>query len=68
MLTLLLTAKTQKFFKADHAGITFIATDIDWSSGTGPTVTGSAADLALVLAKRRIDRSNLSGDGLARLG
>jgi uncharacterized protein (TIGR03083 family) len=64
VLDFLVTKKATKFFKTDLDGLRFDATDIDWSAGTGPAVSGPAADIALVLAKRRIDTSRLTGDGV----
>lgn len=38
------------------------ASDLDWSSGSGPVVRGTAADLALVLCGRTIPPGRIEGD------
>jgi len=48
-------------------GLRFIATDIDWSRGTGPEVRGTGEALALALAGRSVVLSELDGDGLSVL-
>jgi uncharacterized protein (TIGR03083 family) len=67
ILEFLTTKKTQKFFKANHDNLHFTPTDINWSTGHGPTVSGPADDIALALAKRNIDLDTLTGDGLTTL-
>jgi len=54
-------------FKARQraAGLRLQATDVDWSTGTGPTVSGPAKQLLLALAARPAAGAHLSGDGLA---
>jgi uncharacterized protein (TIGR03083 family) len=47
------------------AGLTLRATDIDWSSGTGPEVTGPAASLVIGIAGRRAALDDLAGGGLS---
>ena len=49
------------------AGLTLRATDIEWSTGSGPTVEGSAQQLLLAVAGRRSALERLSGDGLDTL-
>ena len=53
-------------------GLRFEATDLDWSTGSGPTVTGDAADVLLAATGRPAALEGLSGDGVpllrARLG
>lgn len=44
-----------------------VATDVDWTHGTGPTVTGRAAELVSVLGNRPRMLGALRGDGVARL-
>ncbi|MGI9613256.1 MAG: maleylpyruvate isomerase family mycothiol-dependent enzyme [Acidimicrobiales bacterium] len=44
--------------------VTFTADDLDWSSGSGPAVTGPAESLLLLLGGRDV-LDELSGDGLA---
>jgi uncharacterized protein (TIGR03083 family) len=49
------------------AGLTLRATDADWSSGSGPEVSGPMLALVLAVAGRRTALDDLSGDGLATL-
>ncbi len=49
------------------AGLTLRAIDAQWSTGSGPTVEGSAQQLLLAVAGRRSALDRLSGDGLATL-
>jgi uncharacterized protein (TIGR03083 family) len=69
VLDLLAKPKTQKFFKATLPDVTLKATDIDWTAGSGhKTITATAEDLALFLAKRRVDPVHFTGDGVDALG
>jgi uncharacterized protein (TIGR03083 family) len=61
------TPKVRKFFGHDVTGVTMTATDVDWSSGSGPSVTGKAEDLILMLAGRSSGLDGLDGDGVALL-
>jgi uncharacterized protein (TIGR03083 family) len=47
------------------AGLTLRATDVTWSHGTGPDVTGRLADLIVAMTGRPAE--NLAGDGVAEL-
>lgn len=49
------------------AGLELRATDADWSTGSGPTVTGSAKQLLLAVTGRQSAFDQLTGDGLATL-
>jgi uncharacterized protein (TIGR03083 family) len=49
------------------AGLTLRATDVDWSTGTGPEVSGPALSLLLAMTGRRAGLDGLSGPGLATL-
>jgi uncharacterized protein (TIGR03083 family) len=49
------------------AGLTLRATDVDWSIGTGPEVSGPAMSLLLAMTGRRAGLDGLSGPGLATL-
>lgn len=49
------------------AGVTLTATDTEWTTGTGPEVTGSLHALVMAMTGRRAALSRLSGDGLAVL-
>jgi uncharacterized protein (TIGR03083 family) len=65
VLDTLMAPRNSKFFKRDNSGVRFVANDIGWSTGTGPTVEGAAQDLALHLAGRRSAIDALTGDGVA---
>ena len=53
-------------FGTDLQGRTLHATDIDWTYGSGPQLSGTAADLALHLCGRTIPADGLRGKPLAR--
>jgi uncharacterized protein (TIGR03083 family) len=48
-------------------GLTLTATDLDWTTGEGPEVTGPGEALLLALAGRRGITGELSGPGLPEL-
>ena len=48
-------------------GLTLRATDLDWSTGTGPAVEGPAESLLMALAGRRGIVEELSGPGVPTL-
>ena len=43
------------------------ATDLDWSTGAGPTITGPGEAILLALTGRTVALADLDGDGLATL-
>ena len=45
-------------------GRTLLATDIDWSYGSGPPLRGTAEDLALVLCGRTVPAGRIEGEPL----
>ncbi|GIE92556.1 maleylpyruvate isomerase family mycothiol-dependent enzyme [Paractinoplanes rishiriensis] len=49
------------------AGLRLVATDIDWSHGTGPEVAGPMAALLLITTGRTVALPRLSGPGMAAL-
>jgi uncharacterized protein (TIGR03083 family) len=49
------------------AGLTLRATDVEWSTGTGPEVSGPALSLLLAMTGRKAGLDGLSGPGLATL-
>lgn len=49
------------------AGLRLVATDIEWSHGDGPEVTGPADALVLTLSGRRVALGELAGPGVATL-
>jgi uncharacterized protein (TIGR03083 family) len=50
-----------------HRNRRLVATDLDWSRGSGPEVRGRAIDLLLFVANRRQVLPDLEGPGLAGL-
>ena len=44
-------------------GLTLVATDLDWTTGTGPTVEGPAESLLMAIAGRRGTAQELTGPG-----
>ncbi len=48
-------------------GLRLVATDVDFSSGSGPEVRGPGLSLALALTGRPVGLDGLEGDGLATL-
>ncbi len=48
-------------------GLTLRATDVDWTAGAGPDVSGPLASIILAVTGRRAGLADLSGDGLATL-
>ena len=59
-------AKSVRFFGTDLDGIELRADDLDWSFGSGTPVSGSAQDLALVVAGRKLPPGHLRGEPSAR--
>ena len=49
------------------AGFKLTATDMDWSHGSGPEVTGPAEALVMMMAGRLVALEDLSGEGKAAL-
>jgi uncharacterized protein (TIGR03083 family) len=48
-------------------GLTLRATDAQWSTGTGPEVSGPALSLVLVMTGRKEPLGDLTGDGVSTL-
>lgn len=48
-------------------GLRMVATDLDWSAGRGPSVTGPAETLLMAIAGRRTSYDDLDGPGAATL-
>ncbi len=53
--------------KRDLKQFRYVATDVDWTAGDGPEVTGPVAALLLLLTGRRVALPRLTGQGLAEL-
>jgi uncharacterized protein (TIGR03083 family) len=51
--------------KGRAADLRLVATDVDWSHGTGPEVRGSGEALLLTLTGRSVALGELDGDGVA---
>jgi uncharacterized protein (TIGR03083 family) len=49
------------------AGLTLTASDIDWSTGSGPEVNGPAIALIMAMTGRPVNEGELSGAGAATL-
>jgi len=45
--------------------VRMVATDIEWTRGSGPTITGPIQELLMLCSGREADRSLVAGDGLA---
>ncbi|HWB66574.1 MAG TPA: maleylpyruvate isomerase family mycothiol-dependent enzyme [Mycobacteriales bacterium] len=60
---------TSIIFRANRyvAGLTLTASDVEWTHGDGPEVSGSAEALVMLMAGRRIVIDELTGEGLPRL-
>ena len=48
-------------------GVCLVATDTDWSHGTGPEVRGPILSLVLAMTGRAVALADLSGDGVTTL-
>ncbi len=57
---------SRKHFGIDLTGIELRADDLDWSFGTGTTVSGPARYLALVLCHRTLPAGHLAGTAAER--
>lgn len=53
--------------KGNSRGLRLVATDVDWSSGDGPEVTGPGEALLMAVAGRPQALEDLSGEGLPTL-
>jgi uncharacterized protein (TIGR03083 family) len=61
-----LTDRSVRFFGVDLDGIELRAQDMDWTLGSGVPLTGTAADLLLVLCGRTLPADRLTGEPAAR--
>jgi hypothetical protein len=61
-----LSDRSVKFFGVDLDGIELRADDMDWTIGSGVPLTGTAADLLLVLSGRTLPPGRLTGEPSAR--
>ncbi|HLX88981.1 MAG TPA: maleylpyruvate isomerase family mycothiol-dependent enzyme [Acidimicrobiales bacterium] len=53
--------------KRNVAGLRLVATDVDWSGGDGPEVTGPGEAIVMAASGRAAALADLSGDGLGTL-
>ncbi len=53
--------------KKHIAGLRLVATDADWSHGSGPEVRGPAEALVMTMAGRAVALEDLSGEGITAL-
>ena len=53
--------------KQRSAGLRLRATDVDWTAGDGPEVSGPAASLILAITGRKAALADLSGEGVQTL-
>jgi len=53
-------------FGTDIRGRSLRATDIDWSYGSGPALSGGAEDLVLHICARTVPAGRLQGEPLSR--
>lgn len=56
------TPRRVKYFGADLDGVQLRANDLEWSFGSGATVTGAGQDLLLVLCGRTLPTGRLHGE------
>jgi hypothetical protein len=61
--TLLVVGRTRRVAK----NLRLVATDIEWSCGEGPEVSGTAEALLMAVAARPLVLADLSGDGVATM-
>jgi uncharacterized protein (TIGR03083 family) len=54
--------------KSRIAGLSLRATDVDWTHGSGPEVSGPMVSLVLAMTGRGAAVADLSGEGLSTLG
>ncbi len=61
-----ITHVSSPFFstKRPTRGLTLRATDLDWSTGSGPEVRGRAESLIMAAAGRRVALAEVEGDGV----
>jgi uncharacterized protein (TIGR03083 family) len=53
--------------KRRSTGLTLVATNVDWTRGSGPEVRGPLASIILALTGRKAGLADLTGDGVAIL-
>jgi len=66
ILSLVADSSAPNLFGTDLSGVTLRADDLEWSSGEGAPVEGSAQALALVACGRLLPTGRLRGEGASR--
>jgi uncharacterized protein (TIGR03083 family) len=66
VLSLVADTSAPSLFGSDLSGVTLRADDLDWSSGEGALVEGSAQALVLVACGRLLPAGRLRGEGAPR--
>jgi uncharacterized protein (TIGR03083 family) len=61
-----LTDRSVRFFGVDLDGTELRSSDMEWTLGSGAPLTGTAADLLLVLSGRTLPPGRLTGESAAR--
>lgn len=59
-------ARSLAYFGVDLTGIALCADDLDWTCGSGTTLSGTAQDLLLVLCGRTLPAGHLRGEPAQR--
>ncbi len=66
VLSLVANPSAPNLFGTDLSGVTLRADDLEWSSGEGAPIEGSAQALALVACGRLLPAGRLRGEGASR--
>ncbi len=66
VLSIVAAPGAPNLFGIDLSGVTLHADDLDWSLGSGATVSGPAQALALVACGRRLPAGRLEGEAAGR--
>jgi uncharacterized protein (TIGR03083 family) len=66
VLSLVADPSAPNLFGTDLSGVTLLADDLEWSSGEGTPVEGSAQSLVLVACGRLLPEGRLRGEGASR--
>jgi hypothetical protein len=66
VLSLVADPSAPNLFGTDLSGVTLRADDLEWSSGEGTPVEGSAQSLVLVACGRLLPEGRLRGEGASR--